>query len=65
MGFFDSVSATFNNATAATSRGAKLVKLKAQLGEVNKNRQSFAAQLGASLYDSTRSDPTFREGRES
>lgn len=29
-----------------------------------KRRQALAAQLGASLYDATKDDPTFRAGRE-
>lgn len=64
MGFLDNLSDTFNSAASATSRGAKTVKLKSQIGEVNKRRADFAAQLGASLYDATKDYDKFRIGRE-
>lgn len=64
MGFLDDISATFNKGADVAGRTAKTLKLKGQLAEVNRRRQSLAAQLGASLYDATKDDPAFREGRE-
>lgn len=64
MGFLDSVSATFNKSADAASRTAKTLKLRGQIAETTKRRQSLAAQLGASLYEFTKDDPAFRAGRE-
>ena len=64
MGFFDDVQSTFNRGVAATGRTARIVKLKSGLNDAIKRRQSFTAQLGASLYEVTREDAKLREGRE-
>ena len=64
MGFLDSMQSTFNRGVAAAGRTTDSVKLKAQMTDALKRRQSFAAQLGASLYDLTKNDPSFRAGRE-
>ena len=64
MGFIDSVQSTFNRGVAAAGRTTDSVKLKAQMTDALKRRQSFAAQLGASLYELTKDDPSFRAGRE-
>lgn len=65
MGFLDSVQSTFNRGVAAAGRTTDTVKLKAQMTDALKRRQNLAAQLGASLYELTKNDPTFRAGRES
>lgn len=65
MGFLDSVQSTFNRGVAAAGRTTDTVKLKAQMADALKRRQNLAAQLGASLYELTKNDPTFRAGRES
>lgn len=64
MGFIDSVQSTFNRGVAAAGRTTDSVKLKAQMTDALKRRQNLAAQLGASLYELTKSDPSFRAGRE-
>lgn len=64
MGILDGITNTFNKGAAAAERGAKTVKLKAQVAEVNKKRQQLAAQLGASLYEATKEDESLRQGRE-
>lgn len=64
MGFLDNVQSTFNRGVAAAGRTTDTVRLKAQMADALKRRQNLAAQLGASLYDLTRDDPTFRAGRE-
>ena len=51
MGFIDSVQSTFNRGVAAAGRTTDSVKLKAQMSDALKGRQSFAAQLRASLYE--------------
>ncbi len=64
MSFLDTVSAKLNQGQAAASRTTQTLKLKGQLADVNKRRQDYAAQLGASLYEATKDDPAFRAGRE-
>lgn len=64
MGILDDVSSAIGRGTSAAERKAREVKLNSQMNDVNKRRQGFAAQLGASLYEATKDDPSFREGRE-
>lgn len=64
MGFMDSVTSAVNRGTAAAGREADKLKLKARIGELTKQRQGLAAQLGASLYEATRGDAALRAGRE-
>jgi hypothetical protein len=64
MGFLDDVSASLNRGANAGARGAKMIKLKAQIGEVARQRAEFAAQLGAVVYTATKDDPEARAGRE-
>lgn len=64
MGFLDNVTSAVNRGTAAAGRGADKIKLNARISELNKQRQSLVAQLGASLYEATRNDPVLRAGRE-
>lgn len=64
MGFLDNVTSAVNRGTAAAGRGAAKIKLNARIGELNKQRQSLAAQLGASLYEATRGDAALVAGRE-
>lgn len=64
MSFFDDLQNSINRGVAGANRTGNTLKLKAQLSEAMKRRQTLAAQLGASLYDATKDDPTFRAGRE-
>lgn len=64
MGFLDNVTSAVNRGTAAAGRGADKIKLNARIGELNKQRQGLAAQLGASLYEATRGDAALTAGRE-
>ena len=64
MGLLDSFQSSINRGVAATSRTASTVRLRTQMADALKRRQSLAAQLGASLYELTKDDPVFREGRE-
>lgn len=69
MGFFDNLSNSISDAisqgSAATSRTARTLKLKSKLADLTSQRTDLAAQLGASLYEATKGDPTFTQGRES
>ena len=56
MGFLDNVTSAVNRGTAAAGRGADKIKLNARIGELNRQRQNLAAQLGASLYDQRKSE---------
>ena len=47
----DNVTSAVNRRTAAAGRGADKIKLNARIGELNKQRQGLAAQLGTSLYE--------------
>ena len=64
MGILDNITSTVNRGTAAAGRSADKLKLNARINELNKQRQSLAAQLGASLYDATKDDDALRQGRE-
>lgn len=64
MGFLDSISSSINRGTAGAHRVADTARLRGQANDLMKKRQNLAAQLGASLYEATRSDPAFRTGRE-
>ncbi len=65
MGIFDDARAAVNRGTATAERTTRKFKLQSQLNDLNKHRQGLAAQLGASLYEATRSDENLRSGRES
>lgn len=64
MGFLDNVTSAVNRGTAAAGRGADKIKLNARIGELNRQRQGLAAQLGASLYEATRNDAALTAERE-
>lgn len=64
MGIMDDVTGAFSRGTSAAERAARSTRLRADLKDVNRQRQNLAAQLGASLYEVTRENPEFREGRE-
>lgn len=51
MGFLDNVASAVSRGAAAAGRGADKIKLNARIGELNRQRQGLAAQLGASLYE--------------
>lgn len=64
MSFFDDLQNSINRGVAGANRTGNTIKLKAQLNEAMKRRQTLAAQLGASLYEATKDDPVLRAGRE-
>lgn len=65
MGLLDDITSKVNQGVATADRSTKKMRIKSQLNDVTKRRQQLAAQLGASLYDVTKDDPTYRAGRES
>ena len=65
MGLLDEISNSINRGTEAVGRGTRTAQLKYRMGELLKERQKFAAQLGAGLYDKLKDDPAMREGMES
>lgn len=64
MGLLDNVTSAVNRGTESMGRGAEKIKLKNQIDQINKRRQQLAGQLGASLYEATKDDPSLRAGRE-
>ena len=64
MGLFDSFQTSINRGASAAGRATSTMRLKAQMSDALKRRQSLAAQLGASLYEATKDTPEFRAGRE-
>ena len=64
MGFLDDVSNAVDRGAAAVGRTTKTAQLKMQLSDLSKRRRELAAQLGASLYETTKDDAAMRMGRE-
>ncbi len=64
MGFLDNVSSGFNRGVGAVNRSTKAASIRRQITDVAAKRQGLAAQLGASLYEATKNDPSFVAGRE-
>lgn len=64
MGFFESVSNSFNRGVNTVNRSGKTAQLNLQLRNLMSQRQNLAAQLGASLYEDTRHNPELTAGRE-
>lgn len=64
MGILDDVQAGISRGAGSAQRTARQTKLKMDDNNLMKQRKELAAQLGASLYDTTRNIPELREGRE-
>ncbi len=64
MGILDDITSKVNQGVATADRSTKKMRIKSQLNDITKRRQQLAAQLGASLYEATREDASFRSGRE-
>jgi hypothetical protein len=54
----------FNRGVAAAERGTKSLSLKSQINDLNRQREKLTSDLGASIYQETRYDTTFRASRE-
>ncbi|MDR2672742.1 MAG: zinc ribbon domain-containing protein [Coriobacteriales bacterium] len=64
MGFLDNVQDGLSRGVASTGRATKSLQLKGQINALDKKREALMGQLGASLYQETRSEPHFRSTRE-
>ena len=64
MGFLDDLTATLNRGASVTAKTANVLKLKAQIADLNNQRRNLCAGLGAALYDRTRGDTAFTAGLE-
>ena len=64
MGFLDDMQSTLQRGADSASRSLEISSINGQIKDAEKRRLSFAAQLGASLYEATKDDEKLREGRE-
>ena len=64
MGILDDLSSAFSKAQAGATRFADSASLKFKLGEADRKRRDYMAQLGESLYGMVCGDPALRVGRE-
>jgi hypothetical protein len=64
MGILDSIQDGINKGVDGAGRATKKIQLGAQINEIDKQRDRLLAQLGASLFLETQSDPRFRASRE-
>ena len=64
MGLLDNVCESLNRGANALGRSGNSAQLNMQHNDLMRLRQKLAVQLGASLYDQTKDDSTFTEGRE-
>ena len=64
MGFLDDMAATLNKGASITAKTANVLKLKAQVADLNSQRRNLCAGLGAAVYDRTRGDAAFIAGLE-
>lgn len=64
MGFLEDFTATLNRGASVTAKTANVIKLKAQIADLNNQRRNLCAGLGAALYDRTKEDSAFTAGLE-
>ncbi len=64
MGILDSAQDLLNRGMAATERGTRMVSLKAQLGDAERQRDKALLAFGGSVYDAAKEDASLRAGRE-
>lgn len=64
MGILDDLSSALSKAQAGATRFADSASLKFKLGEADRKRRDYMAQLGESLYGMVCADPALRAGRE-
>ena len=64
MGILDDLSSAFSKAQAGATRFADSASLKFKLGEADRKRRDYMAQLGESLYGMVCVDPALKAGRE-
>lgn len=64
MGILDDMQSALNRGVAGANRATSAARIRRQMASAEQRRRDLAAQLGASLYEATKADPTFRAGRE-
>ena len=64
MGFLDDLTETLNRGASVTAKTANVLKLKAQIADLNSQRRNLCSGLGAALYDRTKGDVAFTSGLE-
>ena len=64
MGFLDDLTETLNRGASVTAKTANVLKLKAQIADLNNQRRNLCAGLGAALNDRTKGDVAFTDGLE-
>ena len=64
MGFLDDLTETLNRGASVTAKTANVLKLKAQIADLNSQRRNLCSGLGAALYDRTKGDTAFTSGLE-
>lgn len=64
MGFVDDIQNSVQREVDSASRSVEIAQLKVKIKDVQNRRKELAAQLGASLYEVTKSDPVLVGGRE-
>ena len=64
MGFLDDLQETLNRGASVTAKTANVLKLKAQIADLNSQRRNLCSGLGAALYDRTKGDVAFTSGLE-
>lgn len=64
MGILDDLTETLSRGAGVTTRTAQIIKLKAQIADLNNQRNTICSQLGAALYDKVKDNPEFTAGLE-
>ncbi len=64
MGFVDDIQNSLQREVDSAGRSVEIAQLKVKIKDVQARRKELAAQLGASLYEVTKSDPVLVGGRE-
>ena len=64
MGFLDNANNLLNKETAKVGRAAKTASLNAQLKDLEKQKTTAFAHLGAALYPRFRNDPAVRSAND-
>lgn len=64
MGFVDDIQNSVQREVDSASRSVEIAQLKVKIKDVQNRRKELTAQLGASLYEVTKSDPVLVGGRE-
>lgn len=64
MGIIEDISATLNRGASVTAKTANVLKLKAQIADVNNQRKNLCTGLGDALYERTKDISAMTSGLE-